>query len=386
MGTKQKDRMNPHLEAEIDSLKDLNSQVIDSIGSFILIVNEDGDIVICNSAARRLTTRRSLEGKSLHEVMKKLGIEWVATALSDVIRTGKPFQVVDTTCKTERREPAVMNIGIYPCNFQVGNTQHAILVMDDVTEQKALEKRLKRLEKSASIGRLSANLAHELGNPLDGTLRYLKLLLDQMPEADPKREYAEYARDGLMRMANMVRGLLDFARKSSLISYPSLIPYPTDIPESIRQILSSFDAQLSEQNIEVTTEFGEDIPVVLNMDVEQIFTNIIKNAIQAMPNGGTLSVDIRMASPRLLEAWFSNTGPGVPDDIRDRIFEPFFTTKGFGQGIGLGLSISQEIAENYNGSIEIESEPDKGTIFIVRLPIGENGLTIYKAESYVTQY
>jgi len=238
----------------------------------------------------------------------------------------------------------------------------------DATREWMSEKRLMKSEKLALLGRLSANLVSELNNPIDGALRYMRLLLDQMPEDDSRRIFAEHIQDGLIRMSNMVRGLLDFARKSTQILSP------TDIPQSVRQILSSFREQISTQNIDIKTEFGENIPVIVNADVEQIFTNIIKNAIQAMPNGGTLSVKVNMLSPRLLEARVSDTGPGIPAEIQEMIFDPFFTTRGVGQGVGLGLSISQAIAERYDGSIDVESELGKGTTFIIRLPIRKSGL------------
>ncbi len=372
--TRRENCTNPQLEAEIDCLR----QAIDSIWSCILIVERDGRIKACNSAARKLANIESLKQKNLDEIMQELGIRWIAEALSDVVRTGKPFQAMDVECRTKNGERSMMNMRIHPYYAQMDSVQGAVLIIDDVTEQKMLERRLERSEKSASIGRLSANLAHELGNPLDGVLRYVRLLLDQMSEDDPGRIYAESARDGLLRVANMIRGLLDFARRSSSI------PYPIDMPESIKQIFSSFADQISAQNVKIETEFDENIPVVLNIDVEQIFANMIKNAVQAMADGGTLSVDAKMLSPRLLEVRFSDTGSGFSDDIQDRIFEPFFTTKGFGQGVGLGLSISQEIVEKYGGSIEVESKLNEGTIFVVRLPIDENGLTIYQAESYAT--
>ena len=229
----------------------------------------------------------------------------------------------------------------------------------DVTERWTVEKRLMRSEKLTLLGRLSANLVNKLNNPIDGAFRYVRLLLDQMPEDDPRRIHAERARDGLMRMAN-------FARKS--------IPVfrPIDIPQSIRRLLSSFSDQISAQNIKIEAEFDKNLPIIMNADVEQIFMNIMKNAIQAMPNGGTLSVKTKRLSPRLFEARFSDTGSGIPDEILENIFDPFFTTKDIGQGVGLGLSISQEIAESYGGSIDVESKSHKGTTFIVRLPISES--------------
>jgi signal transduction histidine kinase len=240
------------------------------------------------------------------------------------------------------------------------------LIINDVTEQETVKEELVIPDKLASMGRLCANLAHELNDPLDGALHYMRLLLDQMPENDSRRIYAEYTRDGLMRMADMVRGLLDIGRRSTSTGSP------IDIPQSIRRIVSSFSDRISAQNIKIEAELDESIPVILNVDVEQIFMNIVKNAIQAMSNGGMLSVKAKMLSAKLLEVKFSDTGPGIPDEIRERIFEPFFTTKDIGQGVGLGLSISREIAESYDGSIDVESELSKGTTFVVNLPISES--------------
>ena len=365
----KRDQMNHQLEEEIEALEALNCQMIDNIQSCILILDKEGKVKGYNSAAQRLTGQKTLGSRSLREIMPGLSTEWTEAALFSVIRTGDALQARNIKCKIRSRKQSVIDISIYPRCDQMGRIQGVMLIIDDITEQRILEKKLIRSEKMASIGRLSSNLAHELNNPLDGVLRYVRLLLNQMPEDDSRRIYAEQARDGLMRMANMVRGILDFARRSTPVFAP------TDIAQSIRRILSYFSDLISTQNIRVEAEFDENIPVVLNADVEQIFMNLIKNAIQAMPNGGTLSINVRMRSSRLLEARFSDTGPGIPDGIREMIFEPFFTTKDVGQGVGLGLSINQGIAESYNGSIDVESKLGEGSTFIVRLPISKGGLT-----------
>lgn len=245
---------------------------------------------------------------------------------------------------------------------------------EQCSEQSSGGEKLMNSDRLAYIGRLSANLAHELNNPLGGAIRYLQLLLDQMQEDDYRRVYAEQAHDGLMRMANMIKRMLDFTRESTPMF--DLI----DIPQSIGRVLSSLSDEISAQNIKVETRFGKDIPVILNADVEQIFMNITKNAVQAMPNGGTLSIHIDMSSRQILEARFSDTGIGIPDGMQEKIFEPFFTTKNVGQGVGLGLPICLNIAQSYNGSIKVESKSGKGTTFVVRLPISDNGLTISRPE------
>jgi len=378
----RKERQNRQLREKVKRLENSSRQLINSIQSHVLVLDKNGEITAYNPVMQKLTGRKALVGKSLHEILPELSREWMGKALFNAIQTGKTFQMKDVAYKTVDDEDITMDIHIQPHTDQAGKTQGAFLFIDDVTEQRKLEKRLLRSEKAAPIGRLSANLAHELGNPLDGILRYLHMLLDRMPINDPRRMYAEHARDGVTRVSDMARGLLDFARKSSSV----LILSPIDIAEAIGEILSSFDAQVATQNIKIETEFDEDIPIILNTDVEQIFANIIKNAIQAMPNGGTLSIKARMLLPELFEASFSDTGMGIPDEMQEAIFEPFFTTKGFGQGVGLGLAISQEIIENYNGSIELESKLDKGTTFVIRLPVNEEGLTVYQVESYAVSH
>ena len=252
-----------------------------------------------------------------------------------------------------------------------------MLPINDNIDQKTTENRLIKLELFASIGRLSVSLVHELSNPLDGISRYMRLLLDQFSEDDPKRMYAERVQEGLMRMARMVRGLLEFTRQSMSKSSP------IDIQYVVKQTLFLFSSQISQQNITVETEFDKGMPIVLNTDVSHVFTNIIKNAIQAMPNGGTLSIKAKMLSPLLSEFRFSDTGTGIPDEIRERIFEPFFTTKDPGECVGLGLFLCREIVESYKGSIHIESDLNKGTTFIVRLPMSKGKILVMDDEKYI---
>jgi signal transduction histidine kinase len=247
-------------------------------------------------------------------------------------------------------------------------TEKRLIKAEAELKESIIEKRILRIDKLDSISRLSVILVHKLSNPLDGTLRYINLLMDQTPEDDPKRIYVESVRDGLIQMANIIRGLSNFARKSR----PVLMP--TDIKKSIKNVLAYFEEQISAQQIKVVMEFEENMPVGLGADISQIFENIIKNSIQAMPNGGTLSIRARVSKTQMFEVSISDTGHGIHEEILDNIFEPFFTTKEIGKGIGLGLFISQGIAESYNGSITVKSKPCEGTTFTIILPISEIGL------------
>ncbi len=251
-----------------------------------------------------------------------------------------------------------------------------MMLVNHITE-KTQKERVVRLEGLASIGRLAVNLIHELNNPLDGIRRYLRLMLDQMSDDDPKRVYAEQIQEGLMRISSVVDGLVDLTRANTSNSGP------TDIKRSIEQAVFRHRDQISAQNIKIESEFDGDIPDIVNADVGYVFMNIVKNAIQAMPNGGTLSIQARMPSPQLLEALFSDTGSGIPRESWEKIFEPFFTTKKSGQGIGLGLFISQEVVENYGGAISVKSELGKGTTFTVELPIYKGKVLVMDDEKYI---
>jgi two-component system NtrC family sensor kinase len=238
-------------------------------------------------------------------------------------------------------------------------------------EQSMVEKKVMRSDKLASIGRLSANLVHKLANPLDGVRRYVKMLYDHMSDDDPGKVYAEEALDGLKRIEqDIVAGLSDLAKKSRQVFRP------TNIAQSIEEILDLFKNKVSTQNIKVEVQFSEDIPPVFNADIVYIFENIMNNSIQAMPKGGTMSIMAGMIGPDMIEVMISDTGSGIPEEMQREIFEPFYTTKEIGEGVGLGLAISQGIAESYNGSISVESKVGEGSTFIIRLPIGDSGLSV----------
>ena len=256
----------------------------------------------------------------------------------------------------------MVNMRINTCYDQAGGIRSVVSISDDSTGHMMPEREFMKSEKMASMAILSASIAHELSNNLGSALRNTQLLLNEMYEDDPRRIYVEHTLDKLMEMSILVRGLLDLSRQSTPVFSP------TDIPQSIRHILSSFSDRISAQNIEVECDFGENIPVIMNADVEQIFFNIIKNTIQAMPDGGILSISVKVPSSGLIEVRVSDTGPGIPDEILMSISGHFFTTKDFRQGAGLDLFVSKAIAESYNGSIDVEKELDKGTTFIVRLP------------------
>ena len=323
------------------------------LDEFVKIVHPD-DAAFVMKRMQEKGNKDSVSNYSYRIITKTGKMKWIDQYSTIILYNGRDAELITVTDVTVRKKV------------------EEIVRESERKYHQAVEKQLRSSGQLASMERLASILTHELNNPLDGVLRYVRLLLKQTPTDDPRRIYAEQAQDGVIRVSNMVRGLLDFTRKAES-SFTSI-----DIERSIRQCLFLFRVQTSAQNIKIRTEFGKNITTSLNADVEQIFMNIIENAIQAMTNGGTLSISTNMLSPQLFEARFSDTGEGIPDEIQEKIFDLFFTTKNTTSDIGLGLSISQEIAERYSGSISVESQLGKGTTFVVRLPTSDAGPDVHK--------
>ncbi len=224
-------------------------------------------------------------------------------------------------------------------------------------------------ERLATLGQLAAGVAHEINNPLGAILMYSHLALEETEVEDPQRKNLEKVAAEATRCKNIVRGLLDFARQSE----PNVDE--VDVNEILKRTLSVLQNQAQFQNIMITTSPCSSLPKAM-MDsgqIQQVFTNIILNAAEAIKGQGEVTIATRMAeSGQLIEIEFTDTGCGISRENLEKIFDPFFTTKEVGHGTGLGLAVSYGIIARHKGSIEVNSSPGKGTTFIVRLPLKED--------------
>ena len=233
--------------------------------------------------------------------------------------------------------------------------------LKDFTKKKIMES-----ERLALIGQLSANVAHELNNPLTGIVTYSHLLLEELPADDPNREYLEKIVIQANRSRDIIRGLLDFSRQRK--------PDKTlcDINNVLKGCVSLLENQALFHNVQIMTTLDQELPLSV-MDpsqIERVFINMIINAADAMNGNGKLSLTTRYdAHDNQIEVEITDTGYGIAKENLEKIFDPFFTTKDTGHGVGLGLAISYGIIKEHNGTISVESEVGKGTIFLVRLPV-----------------
>ncbi len=254
-------------------------------------------------------------------------------------------------------------------------------IIERTKELEEAQAQLIQSEKMAAVGQLSAGVAHELNNPLGGILGYAQYTLEKMS----RRKYNEVSEkdfelyqkhlrdieDQARRCKTIVQNLLRFSRSATKIEMTDI-----NINEALLETISLIEHQLTMHKINLTTDLKGEIPTIQGNSgmLQQVFTNIIINALHAMEGGGNLIIASRYA-PQLgefsgaVEVSFSDDGCGIPEDIQNNIFEPFFTTKEVGKGTGLGLSVSYGIIKDHGGEIKVESFEGCGTTFIIILPV-----------------
>jgi two-component system NtrC family sensor kinase len=246
------------------------------------------------------------------------------------------------------------------------NQMAAALKERDERLKEFTKRKIMESERLAIIGQLSANVAHELNNPLQGIVTYSSLLLEQEVCDGPARNNIEKIAIQANRCRMIIRGLLDFSRQEK--PHKTL----TNINDLFRRCISLLENQAIFHNITIVKNFDESLPMIVvdPSQIERVFMNLLINAAEAMPEGGTLSLTTCFGlNEKFIEVEVKDTGHGISIEDMDRIFNPFFTTKDVGHGVGLGLAISYGIVKEHNGEISVESEAGKGSTFIVSLPV-----------------
>jgi len=230
----------------------------------------------------------------------------------------------------------------------------------------AMQARVAQSERLASLGMLAAGVAHEVNNPLGGILALTSLTVEDMRKEDPNRENLEEVIRQTERCRDIVKGLLEFSRQSKGNTEA------VDLNKVLQDTLSLIGKQALFFNIDVVCRLQPQLPPVIadRSQFQQVFINMLMNAVQAMNERGTITIETRHNSAdNSVEVAISDTGLGIPSEYINRIFDPFFTTKADGHGTGLGLSIAYGIVTTHGGSISVQSEAGKGSTFTVHIPV-----------------
>jgi PAS domain S-box-containing protein len=352
---------------ELKLLKEFNESIIESINVGLLAVDLEGRVTRLNSALEHILDLR--RDAAVGRYVEDLFSEDFADTLWQVLGTdGWRLKEIRNIYKlhtaTRANRSLVLNIALAPLQDGQGQTG-ALVVLEDVTARISLEEQLQQREKLSSIGLLAAGVAHEVNTPLTGVSSYTQMLLGMLSENDPKHALLLKVRTQAERATNIVNNLLNFSRTGSATEFGEI-----DIAKVLDDTLQLLEPQLRRNQIEILRSYDRDSPRVYGNSgkLQQVFTNLLLNARDAIPDGGRITISTNSSEDGSLTVEVSDTGVGIAPENVAKIYDPFYTTKGVGRGTGLGLAVSYGIVQEHAGHISVESTPGQGTSFRITLP------------------
>jgi PAS domain S-box-containing protein len=347
--------------------------VVERSPDFIFMVDSQGLIRAANTATARAFNMPAigLQGRSLYEFFAPEDAAAILDQVHYVFTTGR--NVEHKGQMHIRGRPYWLSSHFVPLYGEDGRTVERVLIFArDITDRHLMEEQMARTEKLASIGTLASGVAHEINNPLGIILGFTEMLLDLTPKDSKQYEMLKTIERQGLNCKRIVENLMSFART------PAKPEESSDLNRELENLLKLVQNTLLVKKVELHTHFAPHLPRVRGDagELQQVFLNLITNAIGAMPEGGHLTLTTRL-KPETghVEVIVADTGTGIPREYVDRIFDPFFTTKQQGEGTGLGLSVAHAIVEKYGGTIRFETKTAQdpgggptGTTFYVTLP------------------
>ncbi len=362
-------------ESNTKAQKGLIDRILATTPSAVLVIGDDEKIKLANRA--------------FYDAFKKKEAEVETKPISEIIPTEELSQAIPkarsgktSNVTHEFRHRVNGQEKMFVANILRMGEDEVLLILGDVTEERAKQDRLYLTDRLASIGEMAAGIAHELNNPLTGVIGLSQLLLDE-EMSDGAKEDLKSIYNEAQRAAAVLKHLLTFARKHTAERKA------VQVNAVVEDVLSLRAYEHKVNNIRVTTRFDNHLPEIIAdlFQIQQVFINIVLNAEQAMMAAhkeGTLTITTERVGGNI-KVSFSDDGPGISPENMRKLFLPFFTTKEVGEGTGLGLSISYGIVTNHGGRIYAQSELGKGATFVVELPVGgHQGGELYDSRQYTS--
>ncbi|MGA9533663.1 MAG: ATP-binding protein [Anaerolineales bacterium] len=348
------------------ALKGLQAEAdgqLDAVNDAVIGLDSDLTIVRINGSARQMLgyPEDILTGLAVQDIL--VGPEDVTATLLDSLgheRTAERPKVV-----LHRRDGTPFPVHLRAVPMAKDSPTRLLVVLSDQSERQAIEDQNELLAQRALLGEVSAIFAHEVRNPINNISTGIQLVASRLGEEHPMYGSLDRVRKECTRLDQLMSDVLFFTRRLELKMEP------LDMGVMIERMLERWKPRLKQAGVRHHVTLDPVTPKVLAdpRTLDQVFINLITNALQAMPDGGTLSISLAPASALHgdpVEVRIADTGPGISQEQIDRIFDPFFTTKK--DGTGLGLAISRRIISSHKGSIQVESFPDAGTVFTIQLP------------------
>lgn len=350
------------------------ANVVDSVGDGVIVLDDDGAVTHVNPAAEELAgiSRRQAKGARFTDIFK------AEVALNEMVAktVATGMSVSDHENIVLKRNGKLTPVGVStsPLLSAAGDRIGTIVLLRDLTNVRELEEAVRQADRLSSLGALAAGLAHEIKNPLGGIKGAAQLLEMEFPENEDLREYIRVMLKEVQRVNVIVEELL------ALASPGRLKPAKVNLHRVLSDIVLLQKRVADGRNAVIHQYFDPSIPPILGDEslLTQLFLNLIKNAIEAVGEGGVVKVTSRVLSDysmtqkgerraRMIAIDVADNGPGIPAEVQEHLFTPFFTTKS--KGTGLGLAICQKIVSEHRGMIKVDSAPGRGTLFTVMLPL-----------------
>ena len=357
---------NAQLFSRIQKMKEYNERIVNNVDSGLIVVDRDGQITTFNRKMEEMI------GLACKEVLGKTA-KVLPSSLSEIIlkcwQTRKPVSIPQLTLKIGQSDALVVNLNVSLIDEKEKKGE-IVVILTDFTEVRRLEEKIRQTEKMASVGSMVSQLAHEIKNPLSSIRTFTELLPEKFEDEEFRNKFHSLVSGEIERIDSLITRMLNLgsvdAAQYEMVS----------IQEVIEDVLPSLDLQLKEQKVRIELSHQGVVPLIWAdpQSLKEAFSNILVNSIQAMPQGGKISISTckkkdRNTGKSLLEISITDEGSGIPQDCLHRVFDPFFTTKQ--QGSGLGLYICYKIIQIHQGEIRAINT-DSGASFTILLPIPEN--------------
>jgi len=331
--------------------KERYRSLVESADDMIYTMDVDCNILSVNQYWTRLTGHSAEEvvGKNIMDIIEYKTPENVSSIVGKALETSETF--VREECIRIGNREYWLDTKYKPVLTNENRISAVLVISRDITEHKMMEDQLFHTEKLASLGSLSAGVAHEMNNPIAIILGFTEILLERFPENSKEHEILKTIERQGNNCKRIIENLLAFAK------IPKKTTLETDVVQDLQTVVNVVMNTLLTEKIDLRTDLQEDLPRVRGdgQQLEQVFLNIINNALAAMDGGGILTISAHR-SHDMVEIGFSDTGHGISREDMDKIFEPFFTTKKVGEGTGLGLSVSYALVKKFGGDIRVKSQ------------------------------
>ncbi len=353
-------------------LRDYQARLLENASALILGIDRGWRITVCNRALLELVGRRreTVLGRDLRDFLTSDQRQYLTSAFAAAM-LGQHHAAITVALPTRHHGTVRTVWSIAPVGRQGaagGPVEAVVAIGQDMSPIETLQQQVVRAERLATLGQLAAGVVHELNNPLTSITVYAEYLVRKLESQGADGADLEKLRRigaSAQRILRFSRDLVQYARPSGRDVEP------VDLSAVVRQSVSICEHLVERGGVSLAVDVDPDLPVVraVGGQLEQVLINLITNAVHAVELGGRIVVRAQVDSPSTVALEVADSGPGIPDEDREKIFEPFFTTKSDGKGTGLGLPIVKNIVDQHRGEISVGRSELGGAAFRVILPI-----------------